>query len=1796
MKLRKGILIGLIFGIMIVSPASTLPIALAEESPYLSPDDFISMVYNFKNLSIEEIQIGEKTYHVVECENCLPLVQQGAPILPVRVAKILIPPYKRVKNIILKGEEREICINRDLNVVTNPFEIYSTLYEKKVAENGVVLPPLEVKPTKDRAFFEKNLSEIYPSVRFESLGVQYKRGFPILLIKLYPVRYEKDKRAVLFSEKMELTLQLEPSSDPGLSSSYRGLLDDLIDLTHMVDNVGTISNYIPLLQSAGQSSENSQLCSLTYTGSNGVTSKSSSPRKIYDMLIITTSGMLNAKGKYSLFALKRAHEKRGLRVKIVTVEEIYSIYKPTTCLATPYLMHLQTSIEQSGSDLSGSLCDSLAGEKKKSVREDSDLPNWLPGTTKRQEISIRKFIKFAYKNWGIDYVLLVGDDDKIWKAGLLNLFLRAPLDVKLVRDRDIEDSYEVPTTLIWLWDMELWALYVGINKGQKSGEKVRGKISGPMKKTPPFAENPKDKDAPSSSMEGISYKISMYLPDNSSYLLSYQPNASQINKILNQTTSTVYTPVTKPNFFIVEYATAASDLPYACLDGELVEHVNRDFFDLYKNRGTIQLNGKKVNFNFGENNERGLIVPDILSEVYVGRAPVGSVQELFNFVKKTLDYMEADEENYRDVLLVAEYLGWSMGYGDTRKNYCSKPIPTDFYHVVKLYDKRTQNGPVKWSKDDLISRINEGKADILNHIGHSLYDRNMRLSPSDISTIRNDKPLFAYSVGCFAGAFDFPDSISEYYTTKSSHMAMGFIGKSHLGWTSNSLEWAPAETLDKSFFEIMFDYGIPIAGKANQLSKEKNLCKILLSLLMLYETFETNLLGDPAISIKAPYTYAGSVAKNPLSIAVRELPQPHQNNSLFSKLEFTSWEKEWVHIHNQAEFKIEVRNPYSYPIENITVTLELIPPFYIPFPTYKYSDPKPQTIIGHRYEVKALIWNIDRILPSENKTIYFTFQWYNPNEQLGIINLYHVYMKGYISPDGYPIKVGASDRIFVTGGESGPQIMVNCLISKENSNNPLFNPPPPPVGSGGIWEEWQNEEIGIGERFVIHVGAAVVYQPPTFKYMEDAHLIVYIPSGIHVSEYTIIHNYKTQLNKTGKLLMTKTLPHGDKIMIFYVPGHQWWRITLNATLVEGESKDGTYPPSVLYIKAYACALKGEFRDDIQKETGIRGIITASSWFGGWLPIRVKNRPPIPIISPFKKTINTGEIVTFSGENSYDPDEDEHDTITEYQWLTIRLGDADNFVSMGEGAVTKYTWLTPGRYLVILKVKDSRGSTAETYSVINVTGEIKTLVSKTIYQNATGTWEVVTKVDGVDLRSIRYKIKVNLNELKDLDIKKLIVDDLTLTSFSKEDRLPPIPVGRSTRDAYVKYVEGSSIMSFDPSGIVRQIEPIYFTPEKNLSAKGEDLYIVWSIPDNVMPDNTTSVSIEFVLSTMMRPIKPSIRCNYIADISSCIVVTKNNAVIPAGMAMASVGETDLFTIYCDRLVTEGDSEVEGDREGGEANANLGEDTYYRNDDNLLPFIGNGVANSTHNQESQEKNSVENETTSNVTYTLDVVVYPKEGGYIEINPLLQRYGEGAVVVLTPHPSNGYVFDHWSVDATDGVVIEGNILILEMRDNTTVEAYFTKTSYSTPPQKENKLGENTTTNIWDEDTKHDNDEKAGNAYDGTFSKPYIIIRKPKINAINIGKRSIDFRRTIVIGPLLLEGKIKNGSGSNEIRIYINDKLAAVYHSTTYRFKYSERGIYECSIRIVAKNGAFVTTKDLKVLVINLYPRFLPNKIWHR
>ena len=281
-----------------------------------------------------------------------------------------------------------------------------------------------------------------------------------------------------------------------------------------------------------------------------------------------------------------------------------------------------------------------------------------------------------------------------------------------------------------------------------------------------------------------------------------------------------------------------SDVYYACLDGNF----NKDMDDKW---------GENATGNDVDDTDEA----DLYAEVWVGRACVDSVEEVNNFINKTIAYEQSsNEQQMMQILLVGEYLGFG-GDAEWGGNHMEKVVPLipSSYNITRLYEKEKE-----WNKYTLANILNRG-VNLVNHLGHGWTTYALKMHNGDLKLLHNDDYFFLYSQTCLAGSFDnwypedhyYDDDCFAEHLTLDKHGAFACIMNSRYGLGRENSTDSPGQRFDTSFFKALFQENIKELGRANHYSKEDNVWRINEN-GMRWIYYETNLFGDPQVALKEP--------------------------------------------------------------------------------------------------------------------------------------------------------------------------------------------------------------------------------------------------------------------------------------------------------------------------------------------------------------------------------------------------------------------------------------------------------------------------------------------------------------------------------------------------------------------------------------------------------------------------------------------------------------------------------------------------------------------------------------------------------------------------------------------------------------------------------------------------------------------------------------------------------------------------------------------------------------------------------
>ena len=264
---------------------------------------------------------------------------------------------------------------------------------------------------------------------------------------------------------------------------------------------------------------------------------------------------------------------------------------------------------------------------------------------------------------------------------------------------------------------------------------------------------------------------------------------------------------------------------------------------------------------YGENAEY-----DLAPEIAIGRLTYDNNTDILNSINKIIMYSTTPVANEtKTALMMGEFLWDPDTYGGDYMDemidgadihgYATTGIPSADWTIDTLYE-RDQS----WGATQCLSHLSEGY-NLVNHLGHSNTTYGMHLYNDQITTNNitnngtNNNFSIVYTQGCYSGAFDNRDTNGYYgqdcLTEKFIELENGvvsMIANSRYGWGQSGSTDGASQYFHRQFIDAIFDEEIYTAGEALVDAKIDNI-PFIDSGVMFWCAYETNLIGDPALSI-----------------------------------------------------------------------------------------------------------------------------------------------------------------------------------------------------------------------------------------------------------------------------------------------------------------------------------------------------------------------------------------------------------------------------------------------------------------------------------------------------------------------------------------------------------------------------------------------------------------------------------------------------------------------------------------------------------------------------------------------------------------------------------------------------------------------------------------------------------------------------------------------------------------------------------------------------------------------------------
>ncbi len=312
----------------------------------------------------------------------------------------------------------------------------------------------------------------------------------------------------------------------------------------------------------------------------------------------------------------------------------------------------------------------------------------------------------------------------------------------------------------------------------------------------------------------------------------------------------------------ISHYVATRGTEYVLLGGDTDVVPSRDAYDFFYDQGIpcdlyyADLDGTWDEDGDGRWGEVDDDAVDMLSDVFVGRAPVRDAADAALFVDKVLAYegapFDAVADFQLDMVLLGEIL-WDdpdpyTDGGVALDMLVDDYVPSRFGSPTRLYER---DGTL--SKTSALAALDAGSG-IVVHEGHANISRASvgpeNLVNGDLDALGNGARggLF-YSVGCWSAAIDH-DTFAEHWLRSATGGGVAYVGNSRYGWGCPGYPGQCVSDLySQQFMNSLFEKELVHAGVVHADAKHHYAGIARTDDYMRYAMYELNLLGDPEMPI-----------------------------------------------------------------------------------------------------------------------------------------------------------------------------------------------------------------------------------------------------------------------------------------------------------------------------------------------------------------------------------------------------------------------------------------------------------------------------------------------------------------------------------------------------------------------------------------------------------------------------------------------------------------------------------------------------------------------------------------------------------------------------------------------------------------------------------------------------------------------------------------------------------------------------------------------------------------------------------
>lgn len=212
---------------------------------------------------------------------------------------------------------------------------------------------------------------------------------------------------------------------------------------------------------------------------------------------------------------------------------------------------------------------------------------------------------------------------------------------------------------------------------------------------------------------------------------------------------------------------------------------------------------------------------DLVPEIYLSRVPVRNLQQVSDFVNKTLNYEKHHPaRGFSDKMLLAGVKTWTLWSGKSDSQHRSELMfenyISDFWDgdMIRFFDTGTDfsgDRDYQLTASNLSDQLNSGFG-YFHYSGHGdihtfLMEEGSRFGVEDAQELSNSSSGIIFSNACDVNAFDSIDPcLSEAFLRNPNGGGVAFFGSSRLGFGLPDISYTlgPSFQYNASFFSYLF--------------------------------------------------------------------------------------------------------------------------------------------------------------------------------------------------------------------------------------------------------------------------------------------------------------------------------------------------------------------------------------------------------------------------------------------------------------------------------------------------------------------------------------------------------------------------------------------------------------------------------------------------------------------------------------------------------------------------------------------------------------------------------------------------------------------------------------------------------------------------------------------------------------------------------------------------------------------------------------------------------------------------------